>query len=531
MRGDLGALEFRWSARGFALKLALLLAAVGVLYLVRPLVHGIVYRAVYSPGGLVVVGLTTVTAVVLWLGPAIDRPYNTSLETKLTILGGVFAFALLAGAVVGVPAGMVEERTLAEETMDGALEVEEFPGVNAENPRIVPRSVADTQTRGSVSYRQYRLGTSDIARMEDGRLAWSYPVEPDGFRNTLFEHQQGVVMSDMTRMENRELLTVDDQPFAVGEGMALTRSADWHLKKGDFWAQYNDDPVEFVHDGTAYMYYPKTGHEWHLTPIPHTTPTWEGGALVAPDGTITHLTPDEAQESEILDGQRLYPLYNTERAMGSLGYRNGIVNQMNVVGAHEGHVEVAALPSGAGNSQPFVIDLEGERLSYVTVMEPYGEDTRGLDEVWFADAATGEYRYYATGSETLTGPERAMGIVRSADSRTSWGDNFVVIEPVPVTIDGQLWWHSKVVPTDYTAITRNVFVNAHTGEAVEIYDTETVREFLAGEDPDEVETIGTEPAPDDPEVAYYVVVTDEDGAELERIAVSPGQEISIVQGE
>ncbi|PSP27049.1 hypothetical protein BRC65_08045 [Halobacteriales archaeon QH_2_65_14] len=77
--------------------------------------------------------------------------------------------------------------------------------MNEENARIAPRPVADVQTRGSVSYRRYRLGTSDIARMEDGRLAWSYPIQPDGLRNKLFEHQQGVFVTDMTRMEDREI--------------------------------------------------------------------------------------------------------------------------------------------------------------------------------------------------------------------------------------------------------------------------------------------------------------------------------------
>ncbi|ESS09709.1 MAG: hypothetical protein A07HN63_00515, partial [uncultured archaeon A07HN63] len=142
-------------------------------------------------------------------------------------------------------------------------------------------------------------------------------------------------------------------------------------------------------------------------------------------------------------------------------------------------VEVASLPAGTGNSQPFVIDLAGEQMHYVMTMEPYGSDTRGLDEVWLIDAATGEYRFFGSDGETLTGPERAMGIVRSADSQTGWGDNFRVVEPVPVFLNDQLWWHSKVVPIDNTDISRSVFVSASTEEAVELGDTEAVREFVA----------------------------------------------------
>ncbi|MFB6296515.1 MAG: hypothetical protein ABEH66_06730, partial [Halobacteriales archaeon] len=224
------------------------------------------------------------------------------------------------------------------------------------------------------------------------------------------------------------------------KGMYLHRSADWQLKLTDYLAKYNDDAVEFSHHGTPYMYFPKTGHEWKLLPFPHTVPTWEGGALVHPDGEIEHLSPAEAQDNEILDGQRLYPITLTRTEVGSLGYREGIINQLPIVGAHENEIEIAGLPAGADNEQPFVIDLAGEQMSYVTAMEPYGEDTRGLDEVWFANAETGEYTFFGTDRKTLTGPERAMGIARSADSQTNWGANFVVTEPVPVTVDGSLWW-------------------------------------------------------------------------------------------
>jgi hypothetical protein len=181
-----------------------------------------------------------------------------------------------------------------------------------------------------------------------------------------------------------------------------------------------------------------------------------------------------------------------------------------------------------------VIDLEGEKMSYVTAMEPFGQDTRGLDEVWFANAETGEYTFFGTDRETLTGPERAMGIARSADSQTNWGENFVVTEPVPVTVDGGLWWQIKVSPTDFTDVTRNVFVNAETGEAVQIRSDRGVRAFIAGNTsvagPVNGSDPTTEPA-DDPDIAYYIIVTDEDGNVVQRIPVEEGQNTEIRQAE
>jgi len=538
-------------------RIVILAIIVGIAFLVRPLVHGVVYAALFSPSGLVLIGGGTVTALILWFYPPwrLEREKResnlvsmlfeddqTSVDgivvgggsamRKLRILGAVLSVLFVLSILASVPAGALEQRTLAQQTMADATEVQEFPQANANNPRVIPREVSDVTTRGSVSYRTHRLGTSDIARQEDGSLAWSYPIEPDGARNKLLDNQRGVLVANMTSMDAQQI-NVYEEDFTYGEGMWLHRSARWNVKLGGFFSKYNDDAVEFSHDGTPYLYYPKTGHEWHLLPFPHTTPKWNGGALVHPDGTIEHLTPEEAQANEILDGQRLYPMTLTRSETGSLGYREGIINQMPVIGAHEGQIEVAALPEGADNEQPFVIDLEGEQMSYVTAMEPYGEDTRGLDEVWFADADTGEYTYFGTDEETLTGPERAMGIAKSEDSQTTWGENFVVTEPVPVTVDGDLWWHIKVAPTDFTDVTRNVFVNADTGSAIELSDDTAIREFVRGEvnesdlAPGENGT-DVEPAPDDENILYYVLITDENGEVVDRIPVERGQDTQIV---
>ncbi|MFT4909750.1 MAG: hypothetical protein ACI9TI_000913 [Natronomonas sp.] len=143
----------------------------------------------------------------------------------------------------------------------------------------------------------------------------------------------------------------------------------------------------------------------------------------------------------------------------------------------------------------------------------------------------GKYAFFGTDEETLTGPERAMGIAHSADSRTNWGDNFVLTEPVPGTVDDDLWWHIEVSPTDFTDVIRNVFVNTGTGETLEIRNDRPVRQFIRGEQSvgatnDSDSTV--EPAPDDWESAYYVVVTDSDGSVRKRIPVERGQHVSII---
>jgi hypothetical protein len=569
LRIDVGTNNRQRLVRHLLKRTAVVVVLLGVWYVTRPLWHGLVYSMLFSPSAMVLLGGSLVTALVLWYYPPWrieadnddersggiidDSDDEFPLEVtpgglfggggaggrKLQRFTSVVAVLFVLSILVGIPAGPLEQRTLAAQTMADATEVAEFPSVNPDNPRVVPRQVSDIATSGSVSYRQHRLGASDIARTQNGSLAWSYAIEPDGFRNQVIENQRGVLVADMTELDERQV-NVYDQEFTYGQGMFLYRSADWQLKSTDYLAEYNDEPVEFSYEGQPYMYYPKTAHEWHLAPFPHTTPTWKGGALVHTNGTVEHLSPEEAQSHPVLDGQRFYPLTLTQAEMESLNYRNGIINQLPVVGAHENEVEVAGLPASAENSQPFVIDLEGEQMSYVTALEPYGTDTRGLDEVWFVDASTGEYTFFATERETLTGPERAMGVARASDSRTNWGQNFVVAEPVPITVDGALWWQIKVVPVDATDVARNVFVNADDSSTLELRTDDAIRSFVAGEQVSDqsepprngsgTDGSGTDSAGDGQGdgVLYVVVVTDEDGNVVERVPVRSGQDTRIV---
>lgn len=467
-----------------------------------------------------------------------DPEFELQPYIRPAAVAGLVVLLFTVSIFMVYASGHIQQREMATGTMENANNVSEFPQVNEQNPRIVPREVDKNQVKGSVSYRQHRLGASDVARTPNGSMAWSYAIEPDDTRNKLLENQRGVALSDMTKMTDRELQFEDDERFPIGEGMYLHRSSRWNLVKTDYLSLYNDDSVRFVHNGDAYMSYPKTGHEWRvemvggIIPVPYTVPVSNGVGVIDTNGDITHYTLTEAQNEPLLDGQRLYPLDVTRKYMESLGYRNGIINQLEMFGSHRGEVELADLPAGAGNQQPFIIDMQDEQFSYVIALEPYGEDTRGLDEVWFANAETGEYTYYETGQDnTLLGPERAMGLVRSEDSQTGWGDDFEVVEPIPTVIDGELYWHSKVVPTDNLDVTRNVFVNAHSGETVELLTTDAVRKFMAGEDIENinetVDEVEKQPADDDPDIAYVIIVKNADGEVIERIEVAPDEEVTI----
>ncbi len=527
----------------FVLKCLAFAAVVAVVWFFRPWFHPLFYAIRYSTLGAIGLGLPLILAVVLFFSPRIIRDDQSSAQTKATLFGVCFMFCLVLGLVVSGVGAQFEQRTMAQETMDNVEIIDEPPSVNEQNPRVAPRAVSDTQTDGTLSYPQHTLGTSDIARAEDGTLVWSYTLKPDQIRNQFTDQQIGMVHADMTSMEDRNLETYDEHEFRYGQNMRLRNNVEWQLKKGGYWSQYQDDPYEFVYEGDVYMAFPKTGQEWHFTPVPHTTPTWDGVALVHQDGTIEHLDAEEAQERPELDGQRLYPLHNTEQYAESLQYREGIVNQMGTIGSFENVVEPASMPSGVGNDQPFVIDMEGERMNYLYAMEPAGGGT-GLSEIWFFDAETGEPQAYETGGDNVFGPDRAVGIARGTDTRTEWGPDgeAMAVEPVLMTVDGDLYWHIKVTTSDQTDVVRNIFISADGGgggdpeddadDAVVMESSTEVEEFIAGDidedELDDAEDIEIEdPEDEDDDTAYYIVIVDEDGTEVDRIPVEEGQETVI----
>lgn len=529
-----------------AAKVAFLAVLAGVVYYWRPLFHGFAYAIRYNPPVTIALGTTIVVGVLVFLAPPLDE---NSVETKTTAVGSWFVIVLVIGVCVAFAGSFVGDKEHATQTMERSDAVETLPEMDADNPRITPRVVADKQTRGSVSYRKYQLGTSDIVRGDNGSLVWSYAAEPEGLRNSIVEEQDGVVTAELTTMSDRDIRTVRTD-MKYGEGMTVgstndslieNRNVRWKILKGDYWVKHYDDARPFINDGEPYLYYPKTGHDVDWLPLPHRTVTWEGGALVHANGTIEHLSPEEARNHEVLEGQPLFPYYNTEERLTDIGYRNGIINAMI---EHEDQVERADVPDGAGNSQPFVIDIEDGPISYSTAMEPYGEDTRALDEVWFTNSRTGNFTVYSSGSENLIGPERAMGIARGTDTQTGWasnseGGNFRAVEPIPVVIDGELWWHIKVVPISGTDVTRNILVHASAddGRTAELRSTDEVTSFLDGENVSDVATnesdnaAGGETAPGGDDTAYVVVVRNEDGEVIDTIPIEDGESVSVEMSE
>ena len=457
-----------WIPLGVA---GLILLAVGWFF--RPWLHGLIYTVYTTPLILLaILGALIAAWATAKSRDRVETVINTLSSDDHTVTPlrvGVIALVVVAFALMPV-ANAVAGVTLSDQTMDETATVERLSDVDADNPRIVTRAVADRYASNTLSRPQYRVGETDIS-VVNGTPYWAAPLAPDGLFNAITKRQAGTVLVDMTTQE-ANVRTVDGE-LQTGVGTIFYRNYRWELlKSAGYLADYGD-PKMVVHNGSQYIAVPFSQPQFHLTPVPHTTPQWGGVAVIDPTGAIETLSPSEAAASPILDNQQLYPEKLALRSVAATKYRNGILNTYT---SHEDEIEVAPLP-GDGNDQPFFV-LSESGPQYVVAVEPYG-DAQGLQELWTIDGQSGEFERYVPG-DSLFGPQRAADLVRQSAPQTDW-DRFTPAEPILTVIDDREYWQVRVVPEDNSGIAYVAFVNARSGDVDSFEETDAISQFLAGE--------------------------------------------------
>lgn len=498
---------------------AVILAA--ILYMIRPLMHGIAMFLYTNPvmvqaGGMIFLGLIAVS--------------YTEAKDGTSWLGPIGVLVILAAALVFI-AGVFLSPAYSKVTMSNMVEqeyqsIETLPEVDPQQPRILPRTVAEEYAENSLQTPRYQLGVSDIAITDEGKPQWSMPKSPDGLVNYFRLKQEGAAYVDMTTQSKE--ISFTQQNMKIGQGMGIRDNLGWNLVKNRYWVHYTD-PVNLEHEGNNFIAVPIQGYNFHFKfPIFHTTPEYKGVALLDSSGNIEYLDPEEAREHPVLEDQRLYPYDIARYKVDSMQYKNGIINAWFT---HRDQLQVADVP-GFGNSQPFTVLTEDMGVQQFVATEPYG-NAEGLFEIWLADGQTGELKKYSLNqSGGLLGPGKAMNYVRKDNSRVNWGGGenqrgFEPVEPIPVLLNDKLYWQIRVVPENSAGIAFTSFVNAESGDVVTAETDEQIIEFLESEEvpggsgpttPDEDEGSGIE--------SMEIVIT-ADGEVIDRIKIDNPENVSI----
>ena len=389
----------------------------------------------------------------------------------------VFFGLLITGSVANTAFTNV---SMAEDVEQEMTKIDSLPDIDNENPRIMPKTVANEYAENSLQEPRHKLAPSDIAIDENGTPYWSHPLQPDGGINSFVIKQKGAAFVDMTTSDSD--ISYNEQEMDVGIGMQVFDNINWALRKEKFWVNYEDHFV-LENEGENYIATPFIEYDFRFRfPIVYTVPEWGGVALTDNEGNTEYVDSEDVEDHSVLGNQRSYPFDLAREYVSSMEYREGIINKWFF---HENQLEVAPVP-GFNNDQPFMILTEDNPELFVAT-EPYGEAS-GLFEIWTIDAVTGEYEVYRLDdNQGLIGANRAVNFVRQANSRVNWADRdsdtgFSPIEPLPVIVDDKLYWQVRVVPLDSAGIAFTSFVDADSSNVYTAQTDQEIVDFLGGEE-------------------------------------------------
>ncbi len=341
--------------------------------------------------------------------------------------------------------------------------------------RLMPYDVAQRYAKDSLQLSQYKLGTENIA-LVDNKLSWTFPLTPDGLIITFLRKNKGMVYVDATQQSRTTEQVWKD--MEIGEGMQIRDNLYWNLYRNRYFVTTDD--AYYLTDGEEiYAAVGAVSYSYHFRyGLVYTVPRFEGVFVVDTSGNIELVSPEDALEHPVLSDNRIFPENLARIYTEAYQYRLGIINKLFI---HEDQIQIQDVksPSSKVNRQPYLMDTE-EGLKWFISAEPYGA-SHGIFKIFIIDAQTGDIEIFELPQvETLTGPVRSVDYVRRSNPVVDWS-RFDSVEPLPFIRDQLLYWKLTVIPSDAAGIAYQAFVNAHTNDVIELRTDEEVMAFLAGE--------------------------------------------------
>ncbi|MDQ3723368.1 MAG: hypothetical protein M3376_09950, partial [Actinomycetota bacterium] len=468
--------------------LAVVLAA---LWLVRPIWHGL--------------AMFFWTGPIVWLPPVLlliaggvllrrsQRSWSTleDLRTGVRPPGFLFAFPILAFFAFVIFAGL--SGPLVARSIVNNTSYEPIPGLPAGGQvRLVPREVAEVNATSAFNSPTETLTNFRIVNTGEG-LIWTALRTPQGAFRIFSKKSQGIVGLD-AQQTARQLRYIDAE-LQVAPGLQITDNLRWRLLKERFLISL-EEPVGIETAGGPRLLVPYLEYKGILI----RRPVLGGVFVVAPDGTIEDLEPEEAaRRPELAATGRIFSDTQARRIQEAYQYKAGLWNAWFV---HENQTRITDTET---NRQPYLVDFGATGLGaqWVSVAEPYGR-AFAASAIFLTDATTGRTRIWRVPARTsLSGNRRALQAVRAVSipgidfgdgaPGTAGSGNFRVVEPRPVFVKGQVVYLTSIIPKEANSVSKTVVVDAETNKLVAIFDNDrdpqaeakTLRYIETGEVPND----------------------------------------------
>jgi hypothetical protein len=400
------------------------------------------------------------------------RPVEIDLRT---VPGGPGLVAIPAVALVALIAGSIAVEPLTASALFRDTKFEEIDGLPAGGlVRVVPKDVAEQSASSGFNSPTEQLSNFSIVRTDEG-LEWTALRTPNSTVRTFSRKSQGLASLDAGSSARQLELT--DAEFRYAPGLQVTDNLRWQLLKRRFLIELADPVAIRDEEGEPQILVPYLKYRG----FPIRRPTLGGVFVVAPDGTIEDLSPEEAQNRPDVAGSgRLFPPTLARRIQDSYAYKNGIWNKLFL------HEEETRVSDTETNPQPYLVDFGERGVKWVTVAEPYGR-AFAVNAIFLTDSVTGETAIWSVpDGQSLSGNRRALQTVRSltipgvvfADDvvrGSGGGGRFRVVEPRPVFVNGQLVYLVSIIPEQANSISKTVVIDAAQNKQVAIFNNDSDR--------------------------------------------------------
>gem|GEM_PF-2577564 len=464
------------------------IVALGLLWLVRPIWHGL--------------AMFFWTAPIVWFPPLLliaaggvlfrrsQRSWTTLEDLRTGVRPPAWLIAFPGLAFVVFVFGAALEGPLVGRAIVNATTYEEIDGLPPGGlVRLVPREVAEQNASSGFNSPTETLTNFRIVNTEKG-LVWTALRTPQGAFRIFSKKSQGLAQLDAENTA-RKLVTTDAE-LQTAPGLQITDNLRWRLLKRRFLISL-EEPVGIPTPKGVRIVVPYLEYKGWLI----RRPVLGGVFVVAPDGSIEDLSPEEAaRRPELAITGRIFPDTQARRIQDAYQYKKGVWNTWFV---HEDQTQIADTET---NRQPYLVDFGKTGLGpqWVTVAEPYGR-AFAASAIFLTDAVTGRTRIWKVPrNESLSGNVRALQTVRTvaipgvdfSNDRGGSG-SFRVVEPRPVFVAGHLVYLASIIPVSANAVSKTVVVDAETNKLVAIFNNDTdpqaelkTRRYIeTGEVPDE----------------------------------------------
>jgi hypothetical protein len=442
-----------------ALLLVGLVVAAALLWLVRPVWQGFALALWVSPLVwlpplvLLVVGVVVLRRSTQWR--TIEDLQSGGRRPPAWLAGfpiAAFVLFVLGGALQG---------SLVQRSIATSTEYERIPSLPAGGAvRLVPRDVAEQNASSAFNSSTETLTDFRIVATDEG-LKWTALRTPQGVFRVFNRKSQGLV--ELDAVETARSLRQVDSELAVAPGLRITDGLRWRLLKERFLVDLQD-PVGVETPRGPRIVVPYVEHRGWLV----RRPVLGGVFVVAPDGSIEDLEPEEAaRRPELARTGRLFPDTLARRIHDAYAYKGGIWNAWFV---HEDQTQVTDTET---NRQPYLIDFGGTLgPQWVTVAEPYGR-AFAASAIFLTDTRTGKTRVWRVPrQQSLSGNRRALQAVRAISIPGIDFSNFLAVEPRPAFVRGRLVYVVSIIPNSANAVAKTVVVDAETNSLVYVFDND-----------------------------------------------------------